>query len=187
MSSAIVTKRLISSEEYHLMSEIGLFKPRERVELINGEIYNMSPIGSKHMGIVLQLNTLFVPAFIDEYLISIQSSIHIDQWNEPKPDLAVLRMKEDRYTNALPRPKDIAAVIEVSDTSYDFDSSVKLSIYAASGIPLFWIANLIQDRIEVYSHPRSDEYANRSIYYPGDRIPLLSRSFEVKELLILAH
>lgn len=186
MASTVVGKRLINREEYHKMGETGLLKHDENVELINGEIYTMSPIGSKHLGIVNKINELFVPAFLHKYIISVHNSIHIDKWNEPEPDVAILKYKKDQYTLALPEPADIMIVIEVADTSYEMDKKIKLSLYASSSVPIYWIVNLSEDIIEVYSDPRSGQYSNRTIYYPGDKIPLLKETFDVSDILVLS-
>lgn len=185
MSTSVIRKRLISHVEYHQMGDIGLLKPDEKVELINGEIYTMSPIGSRHRSIVLQLTTTFVPAFLGEFLISVQNSINLDQWNEPEPDVTILKNRADRYSGILLSPSDILTVIEVSGTSYDFDLRVKLPLYASAGIAFFWIVNINEDRIEVYSDPQASRYANQTIFYPGDTISLLSIEFEVSDLLVL--
>ncbi len=185
MASTVISKRLISSEEYHKMEETGMLKPNEKVELINGEIYNMSPIGSKHASIVEQMVELWIPTFTGNAILRIQNPVHIDQWNEPEPDLAILAYRQDRYNMAHPEPADVLAVIEVSDTTYEYDKNVKLPIYASSRIPIYWIVNLTKEVIEVYSNPRRNQYDVRVLYHPGDEISLLGNIFEVSEILIL--
>lgn len=185
MSSTAVSKRLISSEEYHKMGETGMLKPDEKVELINGEIYNMCPIGSKHLSTVNQLIEIFVTAYIHQFIVSVQNPIHIDQWTEPLPDITILKYKKDRYNMAIPEPADVLAVIEVADTSYNFDKKVKLPLYASSGIPVYWNVNLAKKVVEVYSNPMGDQYDVETIYHPGDGILLLEKEFEVSEILIL--
>lgn len=185
MSSTATSKRLISSEEYYKMAETGMLMPDEKVELINGEIYTMSPIGKRHASTVDQVNALFITAFIHQFTIRIQNPIHIDQWNEPEPDIAVVELKDHRYNMAHPEPADILAVIEVADTTYEYDKNVKLPIYASSGIPVYWVVNLGKDVIEVYSIPRGDQYDVRTFFHPGDDILLLGESFQVSEILVL--
>lgn len=184
MSSAVVSKRLINSEEYHKMGETGLLHPDENVELINGEIYNMAPIGSKHFAVVNKLTALFVPAFIHQFIISVQNPIRIDHWNEPEPDVVILKYKKDEYISAIPGPTDVVTVIEVSDTSHDFDKNVKLPIYASSGIPVYWIVDLNNNIIEEYTNPRENQYMTRNTYILGDKITLENISFEVSKILI---
>ena len=186
MASTVVGKRLINREEYHKMGEIGLLKPDENVELINGEIYNKAPIGSRHFAVVNKLTAFFVPVFVKHHIVSVQNPIHIDHWNEPEPDLVILKQNKEEYMRALPQPADVLAVIEVADTSYNMDKNVKLPLYASSGIPIYWIVKLSEDIIEVYSYPRSGQYSSRTIYYPTDKIPLLKETFDVSDILVLS-
>src|SRR5690606_27967438 len=130
-------------------------------------------IGSKHASIVEKMVELLIPVFAGITILRIQNPIHIDQWNEPEPDLAILSYKKDRYNKAHPEPADILAVIEVSDTTYEYDKNVKLPIYDSSGISVYWVVNLGKDVIEVYSNPRGDQYDVRTFFRPGDEILLL--------------
>jgi len=184
MSNAIITKRLITSEEFHRMGEIGVLLPDERVELINGEILNMSPICSKHGGMVVNLTNLLVSAFLNEYLVSIQNPVRINEWNELQPDIVIWQIREDKYFNDLPTPEEILVVIEVSDTTYAFDHDTKLPIYASVGIPVYWIINLPANRIEVFTDPKKGQYASRNLYFPGDRISLFSKEIAVSDILL---
>lgn len=186
MSSTAISKRLISREEYHMIGETGMLKPDERLELINGEIYTMCPIGSKHAGVVDQLTEILVPALVKQAIVRIQNPVRINQWNEPEPDISILNRRKGRYLNEHPSPADILAVIEVSDTTYEFDKNVKLPMYAGCGIPVYWIVNLDKNNIEVYSNPRRDQYDVRTLYHPGDKIPLLREKFDVSEILVLS-
>ncbi len=186
MSSTAISKRLISSEEYHMIGETGMLKPDERLELINGEIYTMCPIGSKHAGVVDQLTEILVPALVKQAIVRIQNPVRINQWNEPEPDISILNRRKGRYLSEHPSPADILAVIEVSDTTYEFDKNVKLPMYAGCGIPVYWIVNLDKNNIEVYSNPRRDQYDVRTLYHPGDKIPLLMDKFDVSEILVLS-
>src|SRR5690606_3165108 len=175
-------KRLITSEEFHRMGEIGVLLPDERVELINGEILNMSPIGSNHAAIVSNLNKLL--HVLRDVLVWPLNPIWIDQWNVPEPDLAVLNGKADRYLHSLPGPSDVIMVVEVSDTTYAFDHDTKLPIYASAGIPVYWIINLPANRIEVFTDPKKGQYASRNLYFPGDRISLFSKEIAVSDILL---
>lgn len=184
MSSVAVSKRMISVEEYSVMGETGVLKPDERVELINGEILQMCPIGSKHAAVVANLTTILIQMFEREVIDWNQNPIQIDQWNMPEPDLAVLRVSDDSYTSAHPKSEDVLADIEVSDTTYLFDSRQKQAVYASAGIPVYWIINLQDNLIKEYTNPRNNQFSARTIYYPGDKISLLDESFDVTEILI---
>ena len=135
-----------------------------RVELIDGEIYNMSPINSPHSGTVKWLNRLLNRLLGDEFIISIQDPITLNSLSEPEPDVAILKMREDFYTDSHPQPEDVLLLIEVADTSLEKDKRVKLPNYAQAGISEVWIMDINEQCIEVYTHPREDTYRNKSTY-----------------------
>lgn len=178
-----VVKRLISTEDYYKMAEIGMLKPDERVELINGEIYTMSPIGSRHAAVVNQLNRILGQIDSND-IISIQNPVRVDEMNEPEPDIAVLKFREDLYARSHPVPGDVLVIMEISDTSYEFDLQVKLPVYASCGIAVYWIVNLSENRIEVYENPVQSTYRVRKSYFPGDKIQVLEGEVSVSEVLI---
>jgi len=180
-----VKKRLITREEYYRMGETGVIQPHEKVELINGEIFTMSPIGVTHAAVVDNLVLVMIRKFGDSSIVRSQNPVCIDQWNEPEPDFALLKFRQDSYYEAHPDPSDVLLIIEVSDTSYEFDRTIKLSLYASSGIPVYWIIDLRHNRIEVYEDPQSDGYQNQSLYVSGDRISFQGHSFEVNEMLLI--
>lgn len=185
MPTPVIHKRLITAEEFRKMGETGMILPDENVELIQGEIYVMSPIGSKHAACVANLSLLLIETFGRRILVWNQNPIRLDPWNEPEPDLAILHFKTDRYINALPVPGDVRIVIEVSDTTYEYDQKVKLPLYATSEIPVFWIVHLDREWIEEYSEPRSGHYSKKVIHYPGDVISLSGEKFKVSDILLL--
>ena len=180
-----VKKRLITREEYYRMGETGVIQPHEKVELINGEIFTISPIGSNHAAILRQISMLLFRTFDGKAIMSNQNPIFIDQWNEPEPDFALLKFRQDNYCEAHPNPSDVLLIIEVSDTAYDFDRTIKLSLYASSDIPLYWLIDLRHNRVEVYEDPQNDGYQNQNIYSSGDRISFQEHSFEVNEMLLI--
>jgi Uma2 family endonuclease len=136
-----------STDDYHSMSESGLFEGK-RVELLEGRIIDMDPVKSKHASVVKLLNNWLRSALSDQYTISVQDPILLSKYSEPEPDLAVLDFREDYYAKAHPQPKDIHLLIEVADTSLDKDQKVKLPLYAAAGIPEVWIVNLPEQQLE---------------------------------------
>lgn len=103
------------------MGETGLLKPDERVELINGEILTMAPIGTRHFASVNKLNALFVRVFVDQYIVSIQNCIHVDKWNESERDLVILKKDKEEYSKILPGPNGTLVVVDVSDITYSVD------------------------------------------------------------------
>ncbi len=178
-----VTKRLITVDEYYKMAEVGILKPTDRVELIHGDIYEMSPIGSKHASVVNKLSKTLNELFAGETVISIQAPVRIDNENEPEPDIAILKFKPDFYASAHPGPTDTLAIIEVSDTSIQFDQSVKLPLYASANIPVYWIVDIEANQITVHTGPKGKEYKEKAFYQPSDDIRILNKSLNVGEIV----
>ena len=161
-------------DEYYRLGEIGILGPDDRVELINGQIVRMTPIGTAHAGCVGALTALLSPAVGKTALVWVQNPIHVGKRAEPQPDLAVLRCQPGSYRKAHPRPPDILLVIEVGDTSVEYDRDVKLPLYAKAGIQEAWLVNLPADGIEVGRKPGRDGYAHVRIARRGETIrPLL--------------
>lgn len=183
--STLVTKRLINTEEYYKMAEVGMLKPDEKVELINGEIYTMAPVGSKHAAVVDFLIFKMIRSFSDTCIVRSQNPVSIDQWSEPEPDIAILKYRKDNYVEAHPNVADVLLIVEVSDTSYEFDCTVKKDIYATAGIPVYWVIDLNESCIEVYENPVQHRYRKKSVYFAGDQIPFQDHSFDVGEMLLV--
>lgn len=180
-----VVKRLINVNEYYKMAEVGILKPEVRVELINGEIYQMGPIGSKHAAVVNKLASLLNSLFKDQIVIGIQNPISFDNKNEPEPDIALLKYRPDFYVSTLPEPTDVLAIIEVSDYSIKYDKEVKAPLYAAHGIEEYWIINLNNNQIEIFSNPKGDIYRETQIYKPGDELKLMGIKLYLNDLILL--
>jgi len=157
------------------MGEVGILKEDERVELIDGIITKMNPIGSEHAGCVKKLNRLFSSVLSPaDATIGVQDPIVLDDGTEPEPDLTLLKPRADAYANAHPRPADVLLVVEVADTTIEEDRTVKLPRYAAAGIPEVWLVNIPDLRIEVYQTPVGTEadagYKIRVEYRPGETL-----------------
>ncbi|WP_162417829.1 Uma2 family endonuclease [Cyclobacterium roseum] len=180
-----VVKRLISVDEYHQMGEIGILKPDDRLELIHGEIYERSPIGSKHASIVNKLASLLNELFKNKAVVGVQNPVQIDDRNEPEPDISLLKYRSDYYSSAHPAPADVLAIIEVSDASIKFDREIKPPLYASHGIQEYWIIDLGNNWIEVHTNPKKGSYSSIQRYLPGEKISLMEQKLSVKELLIL--
>jgi Uma2 family endonuclease len=139
-------------DEYEQMTDIGILNENHRVELIRGEIIEKMAIGDQHAARVNKLNRLVGRTLGDAALVSIQNPIRLPD-SEPEPDVALLRPQEDYYASGKPGPADILLVIEVSDSTLDFDRDVKLPMYADAGISEYWIVNLVDETLEVYRQP----------------------------------
>ena len=153
-----VTKKLFTVDEYYRMADAGIFTEDDRVELIEGEILEMSPIGHRHMVCVDRANDLLTSALRGKALISVQNPLRLNKYNEPQPDIVVLKWRADYYASKLHTPEDTLLVLEVSDTTLRYDTKVKLPIYAVSGISEVWIENLQDDQLLVYRNPAGTSY-----------------------------
>jgi Uma2 family endonuclease len=148
----------ITVDEYYRMAEVGLLAPDARVELIEGEIIDMAPIGTDHNGVVNQLNYLFHKAVGDRGIVQIQSVVRLDRSSEPQPDVALLVPRTDFYRSAHPSPADVLLLIEVSDSTLRYDRDVKAPLYARHGIPEFWIVDLQNMSLRTYRSPVDGKY-----------------------------
>ena len=165
-----LNKRLLTTEEYHKMGEVGILGEDDRIELIYGEIIEMSPIGSGHAGCINRINALFTELLGREVIVSIQNPLHLDDRSEPEPDLVLLRPSPHFYADHHPGPQDVFLVIEVADTSLEYDRNLKIPLYANAGIPEYWIVNLQQSGIEVYLDPKEDTYGIKRTITAADNI-----------------
>jgi Uma2 family endonuclease len=178
-----VAVRRISVDEYYKMAEVGILKPDERVELIDGEIVQMSPIGIRHMKCVNRFTKFLARAVPNDVVVSIQNPIRLSENDEPQPDIVLAR---NIGGNEPFRPKDVLLVIEISETTYDFDRNVKVPRYAEEGIAEVWVANLPEETIESFSEPVNGVYTVVRVYRVGEKLrPILLPSVvvDVAEML----
>jgi Uma2 family endonuclease len=172
--------------EWHRMGEAGLFGEDARLELLDGEVIEMSPIGSRHASCVARLNVLLVSAVRDRAVISPQNPVTLDERSEPQPDMAVLRPRSDGYSQSHPRPGDILLLIEVSDSTLAFDRDRKAALYARAGIAETWVVDLEGDEILVLRSPQADRYTSVRTVRRGDDIAIESLegvALPVKDIL----
>jgi Uma2 family endonuclease len=148
----------LTCDEYFRMGERGVFAPEARVELINGEIIDMVPIDSPHSGTVNRLTQMLILTLGDTALVSVQNPLIVGQYSVPQPDFAVLRTREDFYTKTHPRPEDVLLVIEVADSSTNYDRNVKAPLYAQAGIGEYWLVDLEAKALHVFRDPQQGEY-----------------------------
>jgi len=156
--SVQLQKHYFSVDEYYRMGEAGVLPDDSRVELIDGDVLEMSPIGKRHAGCVNRLNRLLNRNAGDLAIVAVQSPISVDDFSEPQPDLMLLKPRADFYSNSHPTPAEVLVIIEVADTSLEYDRNVKLPLYAGAGIPEAWLVVLSKDFIEVHSEPKSGKY-----------------------------
>jgi Uma2 family endonuclease len=158
-SNPWVARRPITVAEYHRMGEVGILTEDDRVELIEGELVAMSPIGSYHAGTVNKLNHSLVHAVGERAIVSVQNPVRLDDHSEPEPDFALLRPRPDFYQDAAAQPDDVLLLIEVADTSLNYDRAVKRALYARHAIPELWIVDLTSGEVEVCRAAKADGYA----------------------------
>jgi len=156
--SAQIEPRRFNVTEYYKMAKAGILKPDDRVELIEGEIIKMRPIGSPHAACVARLVQLLPRAIDDRALLWVQNPVRLDDYSEPVPDVALLRPRKDFYAARHPLPKDTLLVIEVADSTLLKDRNVKVPLYARKGLREVWLVNIPKEIVEVYFDLQSDKY-----------------------------
>lgn len=163
-------RKLFTTAEYHQMIEAGVIKEDDRVELFNGEIIEMSPIGPRHASHVDRLNEILTAKFRKFAIVRVQSPITLGDYSEPQPDLTLLKRRADFYASGHPTPADVLIVIEVSDSTVEKDHRAKIPAYAQAGIPEAWLIDLVEDRIEVHSNPYNNVYQEVRIIQRGQKV-----------------
>jgi Uma2 family endonuclease len=167
-------RRLFTVDEYQRMGETGIIHEDERVELIDGEILEMSPIGGPHIWCINKATMVLVVRLQGRAFVSIQNPVRLNDMSEPEPDVVVLRIPADPRAAEVPTAADVLLLIEVADSSLDYDRGEKLPRYALAGIPEVWIADLSHERFEVYRDPAGDRYRDTAIVERGGVLTLLS-------------
>ena len=153
-----LAKYHFTTAEFERMGKVGIFAKDARLELIEGEIIEMSPIGSRHAACVKFLSRFLNRTLGDEALVSTQDPIRINDFSEPQPEVALLRLRDDFYKDAHPTPADVLLVVEVADTTVEYDRQIKAPLYAKAGIAEYWLVNLPDEQIEIYARPENGAY-----------------------------
>ena len=179
----LITRRRFTVDEYHRMAEAGILGEDDRVELLEGEIVEMSPIGWRHQACVDRLTQWLVPALQGRAILRPQGPIRLGEDSAPQPDLVVLRPRADFYAEGGPGPGDVLWLVEISDTSLRYDRDVKVPLYARYGIPEVWLVDLEGEQVLVYRDPRSEGgYRLAEVFGRGAR--LAPRAFPDLELAV---
>lgn len=174
-----------SVDEYERMGRAGVIPPEERVELIEGEVVEMSPIGKEHAAVVDRIARLFMRRSQDRVQVRVQSPIRLED-SEPQPDVSLLRPRDDFYATGHPTPKDIFLLVEVADTTLEKDRDIKAPLYAAAGIPETWIVDLEGRQLLVCRAPVAAGYGEVKTLIRGERIAPAAfpgEEFGVEEVL----
>jgi len=149
------------------MAETGVLRPDARVELLDGRIIDMSPIGPFHGGVTNYLNEISTAASRGRWRTSVQNPLHLDDHSEPQPDLMLLKPAADFYRKRHPLPGDVFLLVEVSDTTLELDREEKLPAYGRAGVAETWIVDLNHAAIEIYREPHFTGYASKTILRAG--------------------
>ena len=167
-------RRRFTLTEWDAMVEAGIFDEDERIELIEGEILCMAPIGILHAWVVTRLNNWFSRRLPETMLVRVQDPIHLPEHSEPEPDLVIVPAHLAEQGSRHPIPDDIRLLIEVASSSLGFDREIKLPLYAAAGISEVWIVDIDGQRVLVYRAPRRGRYAEQRVVERGGTLTPLA-------------
>lgn len=168
----LIRRHRYTVDDYYRMGDSGILKQGDRVELIEGEIVDMVPVGSAHVGIVNHLNRLLVQAVGDRAIVSVQNPIRLSAFSEPEPDIALLIHRDDYYSGAHAGPENVLLIIEVSDSSLDYDRDVKLPLYARHEIPVVWLIDIQQKQLLVFRSPSREGFKERLVLKSSEPCPV---------------
>jgi Uma2 family endonuclease len=177
-----VKRRRISAADFHRMGEAGILRADDRVELIEGELIAMSPIGRAHVARVMVISQLLFARAAGRCVVSVQMPVRLNDYSEPEPDLALVQGPPQRYLEALPRAADTFLLIEVADTTLAYDTTVKAALYGRSGVAEYWVVDLAARVIRLHREPNETGYAAvrqaapdevlEPVLLPGLRLPV---------------
>lgn len=166
--SVQIARRHFNITEYYRIAAAGVLSAEDRVELIEGEIIEMNPIGSRHAACVGRLTEYLGRLAGDKTIVWVQNPVQINDYSEPLPDIALLKRRDDFYAQAKPQPTDVLLIIEVADTSVEYDRDIKTPLYAQASIPEVWIVNLPKENIEIYTRPLDNTYQETRVVERGE-------------------
>ena len=183
---SVQTQHRFSVQDYYRMAETGVLRSDARVELLDGKIIDMSPIGPFHGGLVKRLSRMFNLKAKGRWIVSTQDPLRLDDHSEPEPDVMLLKPVADDYTSRHPQPDDVFLLIEVSDSTLDYDREEKLPAYGRAGVTEVWIVNLQEATLEIYREPHFTGYGSKTILHAGEQAKPLAfpdAALDVAELL----
>ncbi len=170
-AAAVPARRRFTVAEYYSMADAGILSENDRVELLDGDLIVMPPIGNWHAFSVNSIVVVFPSTLLENRaILSVQNPVRLDNYNEPQPDIMLLQWRDDFYRNGHPAPGDVLLLIEAADSSVEFDRTVKLQAYARAGIPEVWIVSRPELRIEAYTEPAGNEYTTVRYFGPSETV-----------------
>lgn len=178
--SVKVRKRQFSVEEYYKLAQAGILSEDDRVELIEGEIIEMVPIGSRHAACVNRLSQFFFNEVGEQAVVSVQNPIHLSEHSAPQPDLALLESRPDYYADKHPGPEDVLLLVEVAESSQEYDRERKIPLYAQAKIPETWLVDLKKEVVFAYQEPSPETYRKTSKYKAGEKLAFDAQKESIK-------
>lgn len=182
MPSELMTRHRLTVHDYHRMAASGILGRDDRVELIAGEVLDMSPIGSLHAALVRALARWFADSAGPRAIVAVQDPVHLDDSSEPQPDIALLRPQPDYYAAAHPGPADTLLIVEVAESSLPYDLGVKVPLYARHGIPEVWVIDAATRTTHRFRGPRPEGYTDREVLTPEAPLACHALPGEAKSL-----
>lgn len=164
----VLDKVRFSVDDYYKMTELGLLPEDVNTEIIEGELIKIMPIGSLHSGIVDDLSNFFVYKLYGKATVRVQNPVRLDKKNEPQPDIAILKPREDAYKSGHPQSGDVLLIVEVSETTLIYDRETKIPLYATAEIPEVWLINLKRKIVEIFTRPEKGNYRDIAVIQTGE-------------------
>ena len=181
--SVQIVRRHFNTAEYYRMAAAGVLTEDDRVELIEGEIVEMNPIGSRHAACVGRLTEDLGRLAGGEAIVWVQNPVQINDYSEPLPDVALLKRRDDFYAQANPQPTDVLLIIEVADSSVEYDRDIKIPLYARAGVPEAWLVNLPEEAVEIYARPLNNAYQETRLVKRGESLSTLNLIIDADDVL----
>ena len=164
------TRTRITTNRYQMMVATGVLTKYDRIELIEGDMLDMAPIGTKHSAITSRLHELFVLAVSRSATVVSGGPVNLGEYSEPQPDLMLLKRRTDFYSGKIPESADVLLLVEVSDSSLAFDQSVKLNLYARYGVSEYWVVDVEGSRVVTYLEPTAKGYVRKLEFAAADSV-----------------
>lgn len=159
----LMRRHRLTVDQFHRMGEAGVIGPEVRVELVEGEVVEMAPIGTRHAAVVKRLLGMLAGVIAGRAVLSVQDPLRLDDHSEPQPDLMLLAPREDFYASAHPGPADVLLLVEVCDTTSRYDREVKVPLYARHGVAEVWLIDLDERLVHVLREPRDGRYTQITV------------------------
>ena len=168
--SLLTPVRHLTVNEYYRLAETGVLRPGDRVELLRGEVRELSPIGPRHAQIVNRLTSTLVKRLPTGLFVQIQNPIRVSNESEPQPDVCIIRGSEDDFDSHHPSPPDVLLVIAVCDSSLEYDRDEKLPAYAEAGIVEVWLIDVLRRTVATYRQPQGRAYLEQHVHQGTDAV-----------------